>query len=211
MRLAYNLSDAWIGRPTSGGLRSCRSVRDCAGIRRRGGRTRHDRSPARTVVVLRPRQRRNSRYRARSGAATGKPTRWTLRCGSTGRLGRHWNLAVHRFAWPARTAACARPSRRGGARFDGWTSIEAALPAFDAPRWSASCATWLQTCTVGKPGLADSIRAVESTERSPLRLRRPRAGLRSNARPSRSRTGKVPYVRNGTARSRAPSAASKSL
>ena len=54
--------------------------------------------------------------------------------GSTGRLGRHWNLAVDQFAVAGahgnvRLDKTVMTVERG---LTGWTSIEAALPAFDA-------------------------------------------------------------------------------
>ncbi len=138
IRLAYNLSDAWIGRPTSGELAIDADQFVIApefgvGIGGLGG----------TIDQLHGQWSFSGRNSAGKLALTARsitlPTGKldsldVAMRGSTGRLGRHWNLAVDQFAMGG---------AHGNVRLDktvltvergltGWTSIEAALPAFDA-------------------------------------------------------------------------------
>ncbi|HTK98161.1 MAG TPA: AsmA-like C-terminal region-containing protein [Pseudomonadales bacterium] len=138
IRLAYNLSDAWFGRPTSGELAIDADqfvIAPAFGVAVGG--------LGATIDRLHGQWSFSGRDSAGSLALTARdltlPTGGlesvdVAMRGSTGRLGRHWNLAVDQFA-VAGTHGSMRLDKtvmtveRG---LTSWTSIEAALPAFDA-------------------------------------------------------------------------------
>jgi uncharacterized protein (TIGR02099 family) len=138
IRLAYNLSDAWFGRPTNGALAVDADqfvISPQFGVAVGAIGATIDRLHAQWSFAG-----RNSAGRLALAARDLTLPTGTLQSmdvamrGSTGRLGRHWNLAVDELALTSRhgTVRLDRTVMAVERGLTDWSSIEASFPAFDA-------------------------------------------------------------------------------
>lgn len=138
IRLAYNLSDAWLGRPTSGELAIDTDqfvIAPSFGVAVGGLGATLERLHGQWSFSGRDSGGRLAMAARDLVLPTGKLEAVDVSMrGSTGRLGRNWNLAVDELAvvgahGSVRLDKTVMTAQRG---LSGWTHLEAALPAFDA-------------------------------------------------------------------------------